>query len=96
MAQPDITGRDLAQWLQEAGRRRAACPAASPAPVAEPVTAAAAAAEPAPAKRASACTLRLPLLFAVAATAFLWYFYADVQLTIYKLQSLIVFVFAGK
>jgi len=82
---PDVTGSDLAQWLQEAARRRTVRPAPGSESGAEPVAEAEA---PAPRHH-----LRTLLLAALAAVAFLPYLFADVQLTIYKLHSLIVFVF---
>lgn len=83
MEDPDTSGDDLARWLEEAGRRRAARQAAAPEPPAPP-----------PAKpRRRPRFLRELLLLALAAVAFLPYFFADVQLKIYSLHSLIVFVF---
>ena len=80
-------GDNLAKWLQESGRRRPAREADTPAD---------AAANEAPPPARPWRTLRLLLLLAVAAVAFLWYFYADVQLTIYKLRSVIVFILEGR
>lgn len=83
----DDVGNDLAKWLQESGRRRPEHKADTPADTA---------ANEAPPPAHPWRTLRLLLLLAVAAVAFLWYFYADVLLTIYKLRSVIVFIFEGR
>jgi hypothetical protein len=85
MQDPDTTGNELARWLQEVGRRRAARRpsgenGASPA-------------EAAP-KKPLPRFLRVLLLAAAAALAFMPYLYADVQLKIYSLRSLIVFIFS--
>jgi hypothetical protein len=72
--------------LQEAGRRRAVRRSSgeSAAPLAEAP----------PKKRLRPRYLRMLLLFALAALAFMPYLYADVHLKIYSLRSLIVFIFS--
>ena len=90
MPDPDITGSDLAHWLQEAGRRRSPS-----APMPEPERAAPAetpAAAP-KSKRPHILHHRELLLLLVAALAFMPYFFADVHLQIYRLKHLIAFVF---
>jgi hypothetical protein len=85
MQDPDTTGNELARWLQEVGRRRAARR-----PSAENGASPAEAAPKKPLPR----FLRVLLLAAAAALAFMPYLYADVQLKIYSLRSLIVFIFS--
>jgi hypothetical protein len=87
MGDTEFSGSELARWLQEAGRRRATRPQGTvevePAP----------AAPAAEARRPPSPYLRPLLLLLVAALAWIPYFYAEVQTTIYSLRSLIVFVF---
>ena len=83
MADPEFTGSELARWLQEAGRRRAAPPP-------EPLEPSAEARKP---KRPYILHPRELLLLAVAALAFLPWFFADVQVEILSLRAIIAFVF---
>ena len=85
MADPNFSGSELAQWLQEAGRRRPT-PPPEPQPSAE-------AQPPRPARRRPYIFhTRELLLIAVAALAFMPYFFADVHVQIYRLKHLIAFV----
>ena len=90
MSDPDTTDRDLARWLQEAGRRRAPTPSQPPEPPVE-----APAAEPATKRPPHILHHRELLLLLVAALAFMPYFFADVHVQIYRLRHLIAFVFPG-
>jgi hypothetical protein len=87
MSDPHYTGSDLARWLQEAGRRRAP---ATPQPPETATEAPAAAAAP---KRPYILHTRELLLMAIAALAFVPWFFADVQVEILTLRSIIAFVF---
>jgi len=80
---PPAEDQDLAQWLREAGRRRA--------PAKVEVGAATLPGQPSRrAKRRN--RLLIPVLAGVTALAYLQYFYVDVMLQIYSLQHLIVFI----
>ena len=82
-AKNDYEGRDLALWLQEAGRRRA------PARTAENIIVSTRV------KRALITNGKRLCLFALVAAAYLQYFYLDVYLQITQLPSLIIFVPPG-
>jgi hypothetical protein len=84
----DFYDGELASWLQEAGRRRRARPATPFASVRDD----AAAGTPTAAKHTYLRHPRELFLFAVAALAFLPYFFADVQVQIACLPHVIVFV----
>jgi hypothetical protein len=80
--EPDDHSLDLARWLVEAGRRRI------------PRKADGGPDAPAAARRAGRY-VRHPrelTLFAIAAAAYLPYYFADVYVQIYSMHSLIVFV----
>jgi hypothetical protein len=81
------TSRNLARWLQEAGRRtrRKSKTLSTDPNAAEPRESAG------PAKGAKAYA-RWPILLGVLALAFLQYFYASTYLDIESIRSLIVFV----
>jgi hypothetical protein len=88
MPDDDFSGSELASWLQEAGRRRVVHPAEPEPQVAgTPVAAAAPAARP-----ARISNPRQLILLAIAALAYLPYFYADVNVQIASLPRIIVFV----
>jgi hypothetical protein len=86
MQEPDSDDAELAQWLQEAGRRRLA-PKAAPLP--EMIGEAKAAATP---KRVYIRRPRLMILLAIAALSYLPYYYAGVYVQISSLPGVIVFV----
>ena len=94
MGDADTTGRQLARWLQEAGRRRTVrrAEACGPRETTSRPSVSVGGGDPG---------LRRPrfhrelLLLALAAVAFLPYLFADVQVRIYSLRSLIVFIFPG-
>ena len=98
----DFHDNDLARWLQEAGRRRVArkpeqaLPEVIGAPAAEKAGLPAAKAASAPAEKSSLhrhfSHPRALILFAVAALAYLPYFFADVYVQISSLPCVIVFV----
>lgn len=91
MSDPDFSGNELASWLQEAGRRRVE--RKSEAAPAQACLAQASA--PARAWHKLSSQVRHPrelMLIALAALAFLPYFFADVQVQISSLRCVIVFV----
>ena len=91
MPEPDFHDQDLARWLEEAGRRRVVRKAeAEAAPVEQPAEPALDA--PGPEKRVYLSHPRELLLLAMAALAYLPYFYADVYVQIYSMKSVVVFV----
>ena len=99
MSDTDFHDPDLARWLQEAGRRRsvpvrgAGLEATAPLEaMAEPVAAEADPVPRAPERGRFITRPRELILFALAAMAFQSYFFADVYLQIYSLNSVIVFV----
>ena len=86
MLEPDSHDTELAQWLQEAGRRRLA---PKPAPLPQMIGES----KPeAPKQRVYVRRPRLMVLLAIAAFSYLPYFYADVYVQISSLPGLIVFV----
>ncbi len=96
MADNDLHDADLARWLQEAGRRRSirgvGLEASAPLEaIAEPA-AEEAPAGAAPERRRFITHPRELILLALTALAFQSYFFADVYLQIYSLNSVIVFV----
>lgn len=87
MPDPNFQDQDLASWLEEAGRRRIVRKAG------EPVAEAAPAAAPAASERGIYISHpRELVLFALAAVAYLPYFFADVYVQIYSMKSVVVFV----
>ncbi|HYX66335.1 MAG TPA: hypothetical protein VE935_19115 [Burkholderiales bacterium] len=86
MPDPDFHDQDLASWLEEAGRRRIVRKAG------EPVAEAAPAAVSAPERGIYISHPRELVLFALAAVAYLPYFFADVYVQIYSMKSVLVFV----
>lgn len=79
----DFEGAELAEWLQEAGRRRPPARAAENVVLSKRV------------KRALITNGKRLCLFALVALAYLQYFYLDVYLQINELPSLIIFVPPG-
>lgn len=97
MSDTDFHDPELARWLQEAGRRRtvrgAGLEASAPLEaIPAPVAAEAAPAVSAPQRARFITHPRELILFALTALAFQSYFFADVYLQIYSLNSVIVFV----
>lgn len=87
MSEPNFHDQDLASWLEEAGRRRIVRKAGEPVAEAAPATA------PAAAERGVYISHpRELILLALAAVAYLPYFFADVYVQIYSMKSVLVFV----
>jgi hypothetical protein len=86
---PNDSGRFLAQWLQEAGRRaRRSSNTVEPGATAAPVKSQA----PQGATRSVLERMKWPLIAAFVAMAYLQYFYADVMVQIGSLPAIIFFV----
>ena len=89
MPDPDFHDGELVRWLQEAGRRRVV---RRPNPEQLIGAPAAPAPAPAPMARRAPGHRRHLILIALAALAYLPYFFADVHLQIASLPHVIVFV----
>ena len=87
--QQDFNDVELARWLQEAGRRRVVRNGAHPLPEAIP---GASSAVPVPARKQYVRNPRAMTLLAIAALAYMPYFFADVYVQISSLPCVIVFV----